>query len=151
MTITVIESISPARVCKNYTLRANGDLEKSVVANITEGIAESHIVRNADEMASLLEDVTRSDNKVIVAGRWHGDDGSRFYIFPRAKLAALLRVGEDDVPTRIIEYEGRRVAARLKVCIDPSDWVLFDADNPPGIPEEWAVMDIQQRMEGVGF
>ena len=40
-------------------------------------------------MARLLKNVTSSDNKVIVPGRWHGDDGSPFFIYSKAKLAAL--------------------------------------------------------------
>ena len=148
MTITVIKFISPARVCKVYTPRADGiGLDKSAIANVTNGLAQSQIVADADAMYDLLEDVTKSDNKVIVAGRWHGDDGSSFYIKSKAKLAELLGCAEDDVPAGIVEHKGHRVAARLKAGIDPSNWVLFDADNPPGIPVEWAVMDIQQRMK----
>ena len=44
-TITIITSTQPARVCKAYTTRAGGGLDKSAVANITEGIAQSYIVR----------------------------------------------------------------------------------------------------------
>ena len=47
----------------------------------------------------------------------------------------------------IVEYKGRRVAARLAAGIDPSSWILFDADNPPGMPADWAAMSIQQRLE----
>ena len=35
-TITIITSTQPARVCKAYTTRADGGLDKSAVANITE-------------------------------------------------------------------------------------------------------------------
>ncbi len=146
-TITIITSTQPARVCKAYTTRADGGLDKSAVANITEGIAQSYIVRTANEMARLLKTVATSDNKVIVPGRWHGDDGSPFFIYSKAKLAALLGVAEEDVPVGIVEHKGRRVAARLKAGIDPSGWVLLDADNPPGIPPDWAAKDIQQRLE----
>jgi hypothetical protein len=108
-TITIITSIQPSRVCKAYTTRVDGVLDKSAIANITEGIAQSYIVPDADEMARLWEDVTSSDNKVIVPARWHNDDGSPFFIYSKAKLAALLGCAEEDVPVGIVEHEGRRV------------------------------------------
>jgi hypothetical protein len=147
LTVTIITTTSPARVCKAYSSRPDGGLDKSAVANLTEGIAQSYIVQDADEKARLLEGVTSSDNKVIVPARWHADDRSPFFIYSKAKLAALLGVAEDDVPVGIVEHEGRRVAARLKAGMVPSSWVLCDADNPPGIPPEWAAKDIQQRLE----
>ena len=146
-TITIITSTQPTRVCKVYTSGVDGGLDKSAIANITEGIAQSYIVEDADEMARLLEDVTNSDNKVIVPGRWHRDDGSPFHLYSKAKLAALLGVAEEGVPIGIVEHKGRRVAARLKAGIDPSGWVVLDADNPPGIPPDWAAKEIQQRLE----
>ena len=80
LTVTIITATSPERVCKVYAARADGEgLDKNAVASITEGIAQSCIVKDADEMAGLLKDVTSSDNKVIVVGRWLGDDGSPFY------------------------------------------------------------------------
>lgn len=54
-TITIITSTQPVRVCKAYTSRPDGNLNKSAVANITEGIAQSHTVEDAVEMARLLE------------------------------------------------------------------------------------------------
>ena len=59
----------------------------------------------------------------------------------------MVGLAEDDCPVGIVEYEGRRVAARLAAGIDPSSWILLDADNPPGIPADWAAMSIQQRLE----
>ena len=54
-------------VCKAYTARADGGLDKSAIANVTGRCRlKLHIVRNADEKAVLLEGVANSDNKVIV-------------------------------------------------------------------------------------
>ena len=148
LTITVVTATSPKRVCKKYTLRADGEgLDKDAVASITEGVAQSYVLEDVDDLAGLLEEVTSSDNKVIVPGMWHGDDGSPFYIKSKARLAELLGCAENDVPAGIVEYKGHRYAARLKAGIHQSSWVPFDADNPPGIPAKWADMDIRQRME----
>ena len=47
----------------------------------------------------------------------------------------------------MLEHNGERIAARLKRGIDPSPWVLFDADNPPGIPPELASITVAERIE----
>ena len=144
LTVTVITSRHP--VNKRYVLQPNGTLDKHAVAAITDGIAQSYVVRNADEMAELLERVTASDNMVIVAGRFHSDDGTPFRVVSARMLARMLGVNWDNVPIGIIEHNGERVAARLAAGIDSSSWILFDADNPPGMPAEWVAMNIHRRL-----
>jgi len=92
-TITVITSLHP--VNKRYVLQPDGTLTKTAAATITRGTAQSRIVKTHDEMRALLEEVTNSDNKCIVPGRWHGDDGTPFEIFTKADLASMVGVEED--------------------------------------------------------
>jgi hypothetical protein len=147
LTITLIKSTRPARVCKVYTLLDDGKLDKHGVANITEGVAQSYIAEDADQAATLLAKATASNDLTFVLGRWRGDDGTPFEIVTKATLAEMFCVAEDDCPVGVVEYEGRRVAARLADGIDPSSWILLDADNSPGMPADWAAMSIQQRLE----
>ncbi|MCX8005103.1 MAG: hypothetical protein N2688_09125, partial [Burkholderiaceae bacterium] len=49
-------------------------------------------------------------------------------------------------PGGVHEHEGRRVAARLKRGIAPSSWLLIDADNPPGVPDDWARLTLAERL-----
>ena len=39
-----------------------------------------------------------------------------------------------------------RVAARVKRGMQSSAWVLLDADNPPGMPTEWQVLTLAERL-----
>lgn len=59
------------------------------------------------------------------------------------RLGCLLK----DVPGGVNIIDGKKYAARLKRGIEPSAWVLIDADNPEGIPSEWAAMGMNQRLE----
>ena len=54
LTITLIMSTQPTSVCKEYTLLDDGKLDKHGVANITAGVAQSHIVENAHQAVPLL-------------------------------------------------------------------------------------------------
>lgn len=143
-TITVITSRHP--INKRYVLQSDGTLTKTAVAVITRGVAQSHIVKTHEDMVVVLTEVANSDNKCIVPGRWHGDDGTPFEIYSKRKLATILGVAEDAVPWGIVEHEGRRVAARLEAGIDSSSWFLLDADSPLGMPTEWAAMDLDERL-----
>jgi hypothetical protein len=31
--------------------------------------------------------------------------------------------------------------------IEPSDWIVIDADDPEGIPDEWSILNLQERLE----
>jgi hypothetical protein len=143
-TITVITSHHP--VNKRYTLQPGGTLAKNASASIRRGSAQSYIVDTHDKMMAVVSEVTRSDDKCIAPGRWHGDDGTPFEIVTKAVLARMHGVAEDDCPTGIVSYKGQRIAARYAPGIDPSSWFLFDADNPRGMPPEWAAMSLEERL-----
>jgi predicted P-loop ATPase len=144
--ITLIRSIDPPIVCKRYTDGPNG-IEKSAVANVNEGMGKGFEVPDAAEMVRILKHVTSSRDLVIVAGGWANDDGAPFKVYSEGKLCQITGGEKGRVPGGVIDHNGERISARLKRGISPSAWVLLDADNPPGIPPEWAAMTIGERLE----
>ena len=145
--ITIIKSENPPKVCKEYSKDSEGKIIKSVVANVTKGIGASKDADTAQDMAKLLHLVTSRDDLVLCAGLWHDDTGKKFEVLPEHELATLLGSEIGKVSGGVIEHCGRLISARLKRGITPSSWVLLDADNPVGIPDEWAAMTIAQRLE----
>lgn len=145
--ITVIKSVSPSKVCKTYT-EIDGKLEKNVIANINEGTAVTLDVPDAKAMARVLNNVTNRQDLVICAGVWHhANVGETFKVMSEPALAKLLNGQIGSVPGGVINYKGELVSARLKRGIDYSSWMLLDADNPPGMPDEWAEMSIGERLK----
>jgi hypothetical protein len=144
--ITIIRSLIPDTVCKRYTAGPSG-LEKSVVAHVTEGVGKGFDVPDARAMVRVLEHVTSARNLVLVSGGWKNDSGQPFRVVDERKLADILKGEVGRVPGGVIEHEGELISARLKRGIEASAWILLDADNPPGIPAEWAAMSIGQRLE----
>lgn len=145
--ITLIRSIQPAKVCKTYT--NNGTtLDKSVIANVFDGEAITLSVPTAEAMAKILSKVTERQDLVICPGVWHGaEDKQQFKVMTERQLADTLGVDLASVPGGVIEHAGERISARLKRGISYSSWMLLDADNPPGMPEEWAALDIGERLK----
>jgi hypothetical protein len=144
--ITVIKTENPSKVCKEYKLSATGEVEKKAIANITEGLAFCMDVSDAQKMVSLLMNVTSRQDLVLMSGQFHNDPGKKFKIIPEVKLAELLGSQIGQVQGGVVEHDGMYVAARVKRGINPSAWVLLDADNPPGMPAEWAAMSIGERL-----
>jgi hypothetical protein len=142
--VTVITVNS--RVNKKFELLADGTLQKEAVATIKEGVAQSHFVPDAQSMSALLTEISESENMVIVAGRFKGDNGSPFAVVTADRLAAMLGVSRENVPSGITTHNGKRVAARLAAGIEPSGWILLDADTPPGMPAVWAEMSLSERL-----
>ena len=142
--ITVITASSP--VNKRFVEHPDGSVEKIGTATLVSGVAQSRHVSDVDAMAALIEEVSESRNLVIVPGRWRGDDGTPFRIVTKNTLMQRLGVDDENLPTAIVEVRGQRYAARLKRQLEPSSWLLFDADSPEGIPPEWAAMDAAQRL-----
>jgi hypothetical protein len=146
--ITVIKSTNPSKVCKTYKLDADGRLEKSVIANTTEGVAVTLNVPTAQAMVKVLTSVTSRDDLVICPGIWRGAEvGEKFRIVSEGQLAEMFGSQIGKVNGGLLEHDGEKVAARLKRGIDNSSWMLLDADNPPGMPEDWAAMTIAERLE----
>jgi len=153
--ITVIESRQPAAVGKRFDFGPDGKVIKQQVASIISGVAFSCDASTAQSMRDLLGTVAVKDNAVVCPALWNGDDQYDaigdilpFEIVTETELARLTghRIGSLELGG-IHTIEGRRVAARLKRGLQPTNSVLFDADNPPGIPDEWAAMDMQARLE----
>jgi putative DNA primase/helicase len=42
--------------------------------------------------------------------------------------------------------DGKLFAARLQRLMKGSGWILFDADNPPGMPNEWIRLSLTERL-----
>ena len=147
--ITIIRSTNPATVCKRYTPPRDGGsgYEKTAVAHITEGVGKGVDVPDAETMVRVLQRVTSQRNLVLVSGAWNNDTGKPFRVVDERKLADLLGGEIGRVPGGVIEHNGELISARLKRGIEPSAWILIDADNPPGMPAEWARMSIGERLE----
>lgn len=144
--ITIIKSVNPDRVCKEFTKDGGGKIIKSVVANVVKGIAISKVAETADEMVEILKQVTSRKDLVLCAGEWHNDPGEKFDVLPEYELADLMGSSIGEVSGGVLNHDGKYVSARLKRGIKPSSWVLLDADNPPGIPDEWGSMSIIERL-----
>jgi hypothetical protein len=144
--ITIIKSENPTRVCKEYTKDSSGKIIKSVVANVTKGIAVSKDANTAQEFVKWLNLVTSRDDLVLCAGVWDGDPGEKFEVLPEHELAKILGSEIGKVAGGVTLHDGRLISSRLKRGIQPSSWVLLDADNPVGIPDEWAKMTIAERL-----
>lgn len=145
--ITVIKSVNPDKVCKTYTLKDDA-LEKNVIANVNEGEAVTVQVDDAQAMMKVLRKVTDRTDLVLCAGTWHNAQiGQRFRVLSEKALAQRLGSSLGEVQGGVIEHHGELISARLKRGIDYSHWMLLDADNPAGIPPEWARMTIAERLE----
>ena len=145
--ITLIKSLSPDRVCKTYDM-VGGRLEKRAIANISQGIGVTVPCESAEQFAKILTGVTDRTDLAICAGVWHNSiDNQKFKIVPEAELAELAGSSIGKVGGGVLDLGGELVSARLKRGIDNSCWVLLDADNPVGMPDEWCSMNIQRRLE----
>ena len=144
--ITVIKSVEPERVCKTYAL-TGGALRKTAVANITTGVGHTREVETSQDLIKILKTVTGKPDLAIMPGEFNGDNAEPFKIVSEGALANAANSAVGKVEGGIHTINGKRVAARLKRGITPSQWMLIDADDPEGIPAEWAAMNIQQRLE----
>lgn len=145
--VTVIHSTSPSTVNKTYSLDANGRLTKHAVGNVVKGVAQSVTVETASEFAKLLAEISKAKDQVLVAGIWHGDSGEPFDCVPEKHLAELFNSEAGQVPGGVLDLNGKKIGARLRRGIDPSVWILIDADNPPGIPTDWAAWSVGERLK----
>jgi hypothetical protein len=149
--ITLIKSTNPAKVHKQFKLEDDGSLSKSAVANIVEGVAVTYSVPDADSFASLLKKVTERDDVVVCPGIWdHAVVGEKFDIYSEKQLSMMLGYGSEagNVPGGVLTNDqGQKVAGRLRRGIQHASWVLLDADNPTGMPDDWAKLTIAQRLK----
>jgi hypothetical protein len=133
--ITIVTSIVPSTTGKAYSLEPDGKLTKHAIASIAHANAVTVEVPTADKMMKVLRKTTEATNQALILDSLRNNGGKPFEVVTEAKLTSLLgrRVGGKGV----YEINGRRIAARVKRGMQPSIWVLLDADNPEGMPDEW--------------
>jgi hypothetical protein len=146
--ITLIESAVPKAVCKTYDLDDEGRIKKKAVASIVKGQATTMDVSDAKSFIALIDMVAESTNLVICPGEFKNavNLGGRFTLLSQAQLADKLGCDPANVPTGVITHEDHAYGARLKDGITQSSWILFDADNPEGMPDQWKSLDIAGRL-----
>jgi Family of unknown function (DUF5906) len=144
--ITVITSIDPRFTGKTYSLAPDGSLIKHVVAWIKEGEGRTIEVPTVAAMVKILHETTQSANQALVLSRFNGDDaiGQPFKIVTEPALES--RLGRSVECDGVYKIGNERVAARVKRGMQSSVWVLLDADNPPGMPDEWRVLTLAERL-----
>ena len=154
--LTVIQTKKPENVGKTYYLQ-DGRLMKQAVADVWEGIARTVDVPDAATMAKLLHKVTSSTDLVIVNGVFRGVGDDVFVIVTGRRFRQIVEADGEDFQAVLAtgtvytiktgKNAGHKVAARLKVLQDPSGWLLLDADEPVGFPDQWRGLSFQQRLE----
>ena len=154
--LTVIQTKKPENVGKTYYLQ-DGRLMKQAVADVWEGIARTVDVPDAATMAKLLHKVTSSTDLVIVNGVFRGVGDDVFVIVTGRRFRQIVEADGEDFQAVLAtgtvytiktgKNAGHKVAARLKVLQDPSGWLLLDADEPVGFPDQWRGLSCQQRLE----
>ena len=146
--LTVIKSNKPDKVCKTYALDASGKVQKRAVANISEGRAKQIGVPDAEKFITLLKLVTERQDLVLCPGVWRESQvGQEFGIITEKALCDLLGDEIGKVQGGVIDHQGQLISARLARGIDYSSWQVLDADNPLGIPHNWAKMGIAERLQ----
>jgi hypothetical protein len=147
--VTLVRSQRPSIVAKQFRFE-DGKLKKKSVANISEGLAWSKAADDAESFAAILRHCSDRTDCCVIPGRFSGDDinGKPFRLVDEAALARRLKKPEGSNALAGIHVVGQdRVAARLKRTISSSAWVLLDADDAPGMPEEMRRLDIHRRLE----
>ena len=146
--LTLIKSKTPDKVCKIFSLDETGGLAKEAIANISEGRAKRIHASGAMTLVEILKLVTERQNLVLCPGVWHGSQAGReFGLTTEKKLCDLLDDKIGKVRGGVIDHRGQLISARLARGIDYSNWLLLDADNPSGIPHNWAKMGIAERLQ----
>lgn len=146
--VTLIQSMQPKTLGKRFELDLEGQMVKSAIANLSEGDTTAVNVITAEKLAALMVRVCEASNIALMSGRFVGAAPKQAVrLVTERKLAELLGCELKDAPGGVQNIGGEKYAARLKRGIEPSAWILIDADNPAGIPDDLAVMGLQQRLE----
>lgn len=146
--ITVIKSMRPASLGKWYDVGADGELTKQAVANILAGDAVAVRTSSTSRLVKLLDLTLESNNLALMPGRFFdAEHRDTVRLVTEAELAKLLGCTDGNAPGGVQIIDGGKYAARLKRGIESSQWILLDADNPEGIPDAWASMSMQERLD----
>jgi hypothetical protein len=148
---TVIASLAPERLGKRYAVRPDGTLAKTSVATITRGVATT-LAATPETLARALAEAAESTNKCVVLNSFLGarpGDPAEIRLVSEHTLARLTGGEIGDPPPGAPGYftvGGRIVSARLKRLMDEPRFILIDADNPPGMPPEFAELTLDDRL-----
>lgn len=146
--VTVIKSVQPVTLGKRFELDCEGKIKKNAIANVWEGKATTLALTNPEDLRKVLTHVCEASDLALMPGRFsNAQDRAKISLVIEAKLAELLDCEKKIVPGGVQEVNGKKYAARLKRGIENSDWLLIDADNPPGIPQDWAALDLEERLK----
>lgn len=146
--ITLIHSTQPKTLGKRYELDDDGKLTKNSIAQVWEGRTKALDIETAEELAQVLMHVCETSNIALMSGRFLGAaPKEKINLVTEEALAEQLGCAKKDVPAGVQIIGEKRYAARLKRGIESSTWALIDADNPKGIPDDWAAMGMQERLE----
>ena len=120
--ITLIETIRPQSLGKNFELSSDGTLIKNVIANISEGTVLTVAQVTPKRLKNILEKVSLKENIALMPGRFVGEqDKAEAKLITQKSLAKKLGCSESDVPGGVQEIGDERCVARLKTGIEPSD------------------------------
>ena len=146
--MTLIKSTKPETLGKRFELTAAGDMTKSVLANIWEGKSKALALPSAQSLVEIIEMACNASDLALMSGRF-GEAGAKEVVnlLTERDLAERLGCRAGDVPGGVHVIGTKKYAARVKRGIEPSTWVLIDADNPEGIPDDWAALGMQERLE----
>jgi hypothetical protein len=146
--VTVIKSVQPETLGKRFELDCEGKITKNAIANVWEGKATTLALTNTEDLQKVLTHVCEASDLALMPGRFsNATNCAKISLVTEAKLAELLDCENKLVPGGVQEVNGKKYAARLKRGIENSDWLLIDADNPPGIPQDWAYLDLEERLK----
>jgi hypothetical protein len=144
--MTFITSTAPRSLAKSY-IKTGDKVEKRAVAHVTEGTAVQVEISTAKKLVEILTQATERDNVAICPGIFQGaETGKRFRMVSEGELARITGSKVGSVKGGLHSVGDEHVAARIKRGIAPSSWLLLDADNPPGMPDELAAMSIAERL-----
>ena len=143
------DHLNPPCAGKVYSLDGRGRLKKSAVASIAAGKATT-IEATPENFVAALKQTTESTNQVIALDSFIGaapGSPAEIGIVTEAELERLIggTIGEA-ADTGFFKVKGKVVAARLKRLMQSSGWILFDADNAPGMSEEWRKLTLAERL-----
>ena len=146
--MTVIKTTKPDTLGKRYEFDDTGALTKNAVANVWEGKAKALDFNVPATFARDLAIICEKDDLALMSGRLLGAATKQVInLVTEQKLAEKLDCSLKDVPGGVHAIDDEKYAARLKRGVEPSSWILIDADSPEGIPPEWAELSLQGRLE----
>lgn len=146
--VTIIRAITPSKVNKRFFLDEEGALKKVGNGQLVEGEATTHEIAELSDLVSLFQTLTEGVDRVIILERFKGaKPGDLINVVTKSRLARLCRIPEPELEGRVYELGGKLYAARTKDSFEPGPFLLADADIPDGMPDEYAVLAVGERLK----